>query len=61
MSATCESCRYWEKKPQLDLQSGLCHRYPPNWFGDMKCAFPAVRSSDWCGEHDPGEQPDANV
>jgi hypothetical protein len=46
MTATCETCRFWERaEPGRD--HGDCYRYPPQE-NDA-----AVLAACWCGEHQP--------
>lgn len=52
MSATCEDCRFW------DAGFGYCRRYAPRGYvvpenAEMQVNWPAVKSTDWCGEHAP--------
>ncbi|MEA3053523.1 MAG: hypothetical protein QOG72_2426 [Sphingomonadales bacterium] len=59
MSATCSSCKYWEKSDR-HYADHECRRMPPimvihrsssaRWTGP---GWPDAKASDWCGEYRP--------
>ena len=61
MSATCETCRWWDRNFNSNL-SGCCRRYPPSGVKGYqpdglrpRGDFPTAHQFDWCGEHQPKE------
>jgi hypothetical protein len=51
----CQSCRYFREH---DRTIGACHRFPPQFAGDMpreahRWRFPLVMQHAWCGEFHP--------
>lgn len=56
----CANCRWWEPRDEDEEQCsecGSCHRYPPQavhmptYADELPGVFPAVHSTDRCGEH----------
>jgi hypothetical protein len=62
MTAHCSSCRFWES-PWEKAEIGLCRRYAPrpSRRDGVGCGadWPMTSEDDFCGEHEPKQQPDS--
>lgn len=53
MADRCETCRF-----SIKTLGWLCRRYPPEYRNGSKHPVPVpVNSHDWCGEHQPKDNP----
>lgn len=65
MTATCETCRWWEPEPGQNgnpEETGICRRYAPrpHVYEEHGCdpafpIWPRTLHDEWCGEHQPKE------